>query len=127
VVAAALAPFIGPRLVPGDPEVVVVLWACAAMLVLESTSLVAQGYLRATGDPRYPSVVVMVNAAGISPALAAFGVFGLGLRASAGWLAFLVEVSASSALLWRRIHQRTVALERTRAARELDAAPAPAR
>ena len=109
-VAALLAPVIGPRLVPSDPEVVVVLWACAVMLVLESTSLVAQGYLRATGDPRYPSVVVMVNAVFVSPALAALGIFGLGLRASAGWMAFIVEVSVSSTLLWRRIAKRTATL-----------------
>lgn len=108
--AAALAPLIGPRLVPGDPEIVWVLWACSALLMLESTSLVAQGYLRATGDPRYPSVVVMVNAVLISPALAAVGIYGFGLHASAAWLAFLVEVSASTGLLWRRIHRRTVAL-----------------
>lgn len=107
VLAVSLAPTLGPRLVPGDDEIVVVLWACSALLVLECTSLVAQGYLRATGDPRYPSVVVMISATVISPALAAFGIFGLGMRASAGWLSFLVEVTASSALLWRRIQQRS--------------------
>ena len=107
LLAAVLAPILGPRLVPGDDEIVVVLWACAALLVLECTSLVAQGYLRATGDPRYPSVVVMINATVISPALAALGIFGFGMRALAGWLSFLVEVSASSVLLWRRIQQRT--------------------
>jgi MATE family multidrug resistance protein len=109
LLAAVLAPTLGPRLVPGDDEIVVVLWACAALLVLECTSLVAQGYLRATGDPRYPSVVVMINATVISPALAALGIFGFGLRALAGWLSFLVEVTASSVLLWRRIQQRTAA------------------
>lgn len=107
LLAAVLAPTLGPRLVPGDDEIVVVLWACSALLILECTSLVAQGYLRATGDPRYPSVVVVFSATVISPALAALGIFGLGMRASAGWLSFLVEVSASSALLWRRIRQRT--------------------
>lgn len=108
--AALLAPIVGPRLVPGDDEIVLVLWACAALLVLECTSLVAQNYLRATGDPRYPSVVVMVNATLISPALAALGIFGFGMRASAGWLSFLVEVSASAVLLWRRIQQRSAPL-----------------
>ncbi len=123
--AASLAPSIGPRLVPGDPEVLVVIWACSALLVLEATSLVAQGYLRATGDPRYPSAIVMSNALFVSPPLCALGIFAFGLGASAGWLAFLVEVSSSSLFLWRRIRQRTALLAMTVSPSALPAAEVP--
>ena len=106
-VAWMIVPWLAPRLAPeAVTEVILATRTCGLLLILEASSVVAQGLLRATGDPRFPSVVVTLNASLIGPALCFFAIHSLGWGAMAAWSAFCVEVLFTTTLLWGRVRWR---------------------
>jgi MATE family multidrug resistance protein len=102
---------VGSRLIVSgftdDPALTAVavplLWLAAVFQIVDGANVVVRGVLRGAGDVRVPAVVGVVTSWLATPPLAWGLGIGLGMGALGGWVGFIVEIFAATALLWWRL------------------------
>lgn len=124
--ASTMASVFGAELVLGaftdDPALarvgVSLMPAASVFLIPDAANMVARGVLRGTGDVRFPAIVGIACAWGMTPPLTWLLGFQLGIGVRGAWLGLCGEIALGALIVWWRLLRGGwhPAAERSRAA-----------